>query len=283
MPKGKNPPTIEDVLAKARDTLEATGTLNRQAIKPPSIRDEVVARLAALGFEVTAAKVRRPLEAQLRAALADGAHLPMAGLRSVLIGATAAEGKAAALAMVRDGKAKLIARGKVQVLASADADVLSREELHAAARAIERAGKALKQGLGRAKVATAILRADLRQELEEALFACAPRPGGTREASSRREAPPPDDALARLLTAVEAAQDPRMGMAFVPHVMMRLGMEADPARGQHALLDAEARGLIELRPEGGLSRMAEDELALCPPGPHGTRLSWARIVGGAGS
>jgi hypothetical protein len=35
-------------------------------------------------------------------------------------------------------------------------------------------------------------------------------------------------------------------------------------------------GLLELRPEGGIHRLSDEELAACPEGPHGTRLSWAR-------
>ena len=42
------------------------------------------------------------------------------------------------------------------------------------------------------------------------------------------------------------------------------------------LLAAAMAGFLELRPEGGIKRLSEQELLVCPEGPHGTRLSWAR-------
>jgi hypothetical protein len=45
-----------------------------------------------------------------------------------------------------------------------------------------------------------------------------------------------------------------------------------------AVREAAQRGLIELRPESGLGRLASDEQALCVAGPEGSRLSWARPV-----
>jgi len=55
---------------------------------------------------------------------------------------------------------------------------------------------------------------------------------------------------------------------------LRPSFTSDAAR--EALLTAAHSSLLELRPEGGINRLSPEELSLCPPGPQGTRLSWAR-------
>jgi hypothetical protein len=79
-----------------------------------------------------------------------------------------------------------------------------------------------------------------------------------------------------LLSAVDATRDPRTGLSFVPAIVARLKAELDSARVTAALLEAARNGLLELRPEGGIQRLSREELLVCPPGPQGTRLSWAR-------
>jgi len=89
------------------------------------------------------------------------------------------------------------------------------------------------------------------------------------------------DPLAELLIALDAVRDTRSGMSFVPAVVQRLSAAMPVAEALELLLRAARRELIELRPEGGLGRLSEEELSLCPPGPAGTRLSWARRSAGA--
>lgn len=82
-----------------------------------------------------------------------------------------------------------------------------------------------------------------------------------------------DQVLAELPRHVRAS----VGLVFVPSAVRALeahGVEAVQA----ALLAAHRAGRIELQPEGGLNRLSREELALCPPGPQGTRLSWARLL-----
>jgi hypothetical protein len=67
----------------------------------------------------------------------------------------------------------------------------------------------------------------------------------------------------------------RNGLAEVPRIvatLIRMGWSRDEA--QAALLAAARAEQIELRPEGGLSRFAAHELALCPTMSDGTRLSY---------
>jgi hypothetical protein len=47
----------------------------------------------------------------------------------------------------------------------------------------------------------------------------------------------------------------------------------------HAMLDQAARfGAIELRPESGMGLLSEADAALCPSGPRGSILSYARAL-----
>jgi hypothetical protein len=108
----------------------------------------------------------------------------------------------------------------------------------------------------------------------------APAAPATHHAStSAPRAAPPIGGRAAVLDALEATRDERTGLSFVPRVIQRL-LSDRPLTAAHEMLLAAAREeLIELRPEGGLGRLTSEELLLCPPGPGGTRLSWARRLG----
>jgi hypothetical protein len=99
---------------------------------------------------------------------------------------------------------------------------------------------------------------------------------GAAPSATAPRAADPLASLTRLLAAVDAVRDERTGMSFVPAIVQRLSSDMAVATAQEALLSAARQELIELRPEGGLGRLSGEELALCPPGPSGTRLSWAR-------
>ena len=49
------------------------------------------------------------------------------------------------------------------------------------------------------------------------------------------------------------------------------------AEVHRALLDAAAAGTVELRPEAGGEFLKEEDARLCPAGPRGTVLSYARL------
>lgn len=84
------------------------------------------------------------------------------------------------------------------------------------------------------------------------------------------------DHLLEVLSAHEGAGGMLMN---VPGAVGDLRAEGWPLSRIHSLLLGAARaGIIELQPESGLDRLSDAEMALCPPGPHGTRLSWARFL-----
>jgi hypothetical protein len=116
------------------------------------------------------------------------------------------------------------------------------------------------------KIEVEVLASDLAQLLSTATRMLEPDP----------PTPSPDAALAPVLDAIDAARDGRTGLSFVPAVVRRLTRTMALSAAHDALLTAARRELIELRPEGGLGRLSAEELASCPPGPAGTRLSWVR-------
>lgn len=260
-------------------------------------------------MRITKTVVRRPVVTQLRERLAAGELIAMKTLRAPA-GASVAEARRVALELVREGKAHLVMRAQGATLMAAQADALSRDELRAARDVVVELGKRLQSLTKRGALAT-MLRADLAAAWTA--LAGDPSVGSSARVSSSPLAPcgaergavdAPAHAAARtepahaagwseparavgwseeharqLLRAVDGARDDRMGLSFVPRIVRALAPEWDLQAAHALLLEACRRGLVELRPESGLGRLSEEELRACPPGPQGTRLSWARRLG----
>ena len=272
------PLAIPDRLEHAQAKLERDGAIKLSAIGPTAMRPALLAELARRGFEVTKSGVRKPLKAQLASVLSDGAFISLKSVGAHVVGATAAEAKQAALALVADGTAKLVLRGSEEVVVPKATAVLSRDELTRFADVAKLVAKAAK-----AKNGASMLRSDMAEALARAL------PGGTSNeaaravrkdlapsASSRAEEQPRRAQLGRLLSAVDGARDANTGLSFVPTIIERLRSELNSEAARSLLVSAARDGLLELRPEGGINRLSNEELSLCPEGPQGTRLSWAR-------
>lgn len=89
-----------------------------------------------------------------------------------------------------------------------------------------------------------------------------------------------------------SAHEGTHGLSFVPEAvekMLAAWRQDGGGKGRYApdwekkaaffvLYKLDKEGVIELRPESGLGRLSQAELDLCPPGPHGTRLSWVRFL-----
>lgn len=266
-----------------RDELKREGAVKLNRIKPTGVRAAIVEKLVQDGFEVTKTVIRRPLQVQLREALQHGALVPVKSLVSHVRGATASELKRETEIAVREGTAHVVLRGTAEVLAGPDVRVLSGTEVEMLRTRVAELGKALekvtkKRGLN-------LLVADANAVLSEALAAMgAPQAKLGARASSPMPAsnPPHDQAMQTLLDAVDSARDVRTGLSFVPTVVGRLAPALSSSAAVKLLLVAAEQELLELRPEGGIGRLSEAELSVCPPGPHDTRLSWARrLTGGA--
>jgi hypothetical protein len=265
-----------ELLERARTLLVKEGVVKLSALGPPAAREHIVAELVKQGFELTKSSVRQPISAQLTRALAEGAFIPLKAIGSHVAGASAGEAKQAALALVMTGGAKLVLRGTEEVVVPPTTAVLSREQLLRFSEVASEVAKAAKSKSG-----ASLLQADLLEKLQRV----APEIGaGIRVRASRTEAATAtrkettarDGEWSRLLSAVEATRDPETGLSFVPAIVATLKPVLGPETTAGVLLAAAKAGLLELRPEGGIHRLSDDELAACPEGPHGTRLSWAR-------
>ncbi len=315
---GRNVPVdIEGLVGAALETLKRDSMIRLTALGPPRARPAVVERLKEAGYEVTRSVVRRALVEQLRAALADGAFIPLKSVATFVSGATAKEAKLVATRLVAAGEAHLVRRTKIDTLVPASAPVVTRAQLAALQSALATLQKQVAP-LTRSAAKATLLRDDVIRLLEPALdqlqepsaksplggakrasrlavernsgFGSAPRENAPRENAPRENAPrenaPRENAprehgtngLERLWGVLDAVQDERLGLSFIPKVMQELSPQLEPKAAQSVLLAAAKAGLVELRPEGGLGRLSEAELELCPTGPGGTRLSWARRV-----
>ena len=267
-------PDNQVLFDSARARLESEGAIKLSSLGTKSVRATLVSRLTAQGFEVTGTTVRRPLNAQLTAALAHGAFIPLKSVASHVVGSTTTEAKQAVRSLVASGAAKLVLRGTEEVVVPSDAPVLTRDELARFAEVAKVVAKAAKSKSG-----ASLLRSDLAEALGHVLRD-APSAGKHTSSPNLTAARVNNGGrstlVGRLLSAVDATRDPRTGLSFVPKIVAKLRPVLD-AQAAAAILVAVAReGLLELRPEGGINRLSEEELSMCPPGPQGTRLSWAR-------
>jgi len=267
-------------VSQARATLEADGVVKLKELGPTAERARVTDELRAMGFEVMKTVVRRPLEAQLSEALERGAFIPLKSIATFVRGATVAERQAAVSKLIAQGRALKVLREKVEMLVPSGTNVLSREEVTALLRALGNLSKLLTK-VSKQRQAS-VLRADLVEQIQAAF------PELLSQARARNDVPrgngaSADGILPRLLDALDATRDERLGLSFIPQVVNHLRREFTPGVVRTALIDAAGQGVIELRPEGGVNRLTKDELELCLPGPQGTRLSWARRLGGRAS
>jgi hypothetical protein len=270
--------------AALRDELKREGAVKLNSIKPTGVRAAIVERLSRDGFEATKTVIRRPLQVQLREALEHGALVPVKSLASHVRGATASELRREMEIAVSEGAAQVILRGTAEVLAGPEVRVLSATEIQVLRMRVAELGKALEKVTR--KRGLSLLVADANAVLSDAIVAVgaqAPAKLGARAPSPTPESNAPHDhAMQALLDAVDSARDVRTGLSFVPTVVGRLAPALSSSAAVKLLLAAAERELLELRPEGGIGRLSEAELSVCPPGPHDTRLSWARrLTGGA--
>jgi hypothetical protein len=254
--------------AEIRAELASDGVVKLARIKPVELRARLVAKLEAEGVEATKAALRRPLVAQLKEALAHGAPVSLKAVSTHVRGGSPAELKGLVEQAVREGVARRVQRGTVEVLVGAEVAVLSAAELKVLRDRLVGLTKTLEKVLK--KPALSLLESDVAESLNEA----------SRTISTRKK-PEGGDAMQAVLAAVDATRDERTGLSFVPAVVGRLAPAWSEGAAVKLLVAAAERELVELRPEGGIGRLSAAELAVCPPGPHQTRLSWARRLEGA--
>jgi hypothetical protein len=267
-PRSKAQPDPDTLVLTSVAALDRDGVLARSAVGPPSVRDRVLEILRGRGYEVTTKVVRVPLQDQIETALKDGSYIAMKTIGAHVRGATAKDARRAALSLVERGRARWAIRTNSETLVPISTDVVAEKELTVAAKRVSELAKTLHNAARKGKK-VGVLRADIQEALDVVLT---PRPPSI---TSRAELSPE---LARVLRAVDKARDVGIGLSFVPKVAALLAPDLDVAAAKKTLLEAASRGLLELRPEGGLGRLSDAEREACPEGPQGTRLSWARRI-----
>ncbi len=226
-------------LTRVKLTRRATGLLHEQ--------------LARRGLEQTGRAARVPVREQVLAAIAGG-PIATAAVRKQVRGLAGAGELAVAIAdLVRSGRAAVVVRGGVEHVAPPSPEVLAPRELAAVVELARALGKAVARLRARAgKPARSLWRGDVLALLEEARAALG-------------------DGLESIVEAVRHHASPATGLAAVPAIARALGRDI-----RQPLLAAAAAGLVELRPESGVGLLAPADADLCPRGPDGWPLSWAR-------
>lgn len=279
-----SPEELERGLAALRERVRAEGAVKLSSIVPRGAQGELCARLAGEGYEQAGSWLRRPLDEQVREALGHGAALTKKGLAALVRGASAAELVRTLSALEKGGELFRVLRGKSETFTGAGADVLSPPSLAALKPVLAELSRAL-AAVSKKKGMT-LLAGDVAASLDEARGVLDRHAAGRSalRAPEARAAPPESSTSGQagpLLDALDATRDEQTGLSFVPRVVDRLLQNVSLAVAHEMLLQAARDERIELRPEGGLGRLTSAELGLCPAGPGGMRLSWARRLDGA--
>jgi hypothetical protein len=233
---------------------------------PKAQHEEALARLGNEGFEITAKGIRLPIRQQLRRRLEERTHLPIKGLEKLVIGCTAKEVLSIVDEFIKEGVAYRILRTKADWIVTANADVLSADEVSTLSRLIADWAKRTKKVLAARKTSITFWRNDVKALIEELAF--------MKNVPSRRVDIDERDKQS-LLEMISKQLDANVGLAFVPAVIEKSQLPVE--RAQSLLLDLARSGKIELRPDSGTVRFTQLELQTAPAGPDGSRLLWTRV------
>lgn len=260
----------ESALPSLIKALRARGVLKKADLKalkvPTPDQDRVLGRLEGEGFEAVKGGVRVPLSLQIMTLVQERGVLGWP-LGKQVKGATPRECKAAVMDLAREGSVHLLVRGKVEAIAGRDTPALGRDEMRALGQLVVSVQKAM-----RAKPLPHTL---LREDVRELLLDLVQPPH--REAAAQVR-PGESSLVERLVRETLRLRVPESGLCPVPELVLACLPDHSLTRIHEALFQAVRERRIELRPEAGMDRLGELELALCPAGLQETRLSWARIL-----
>jgi hypothetical protein len=228
---------------------------------------QLLEALARAGLEHTGPMLRVPLRQQVSDALVSAGErgLSEPELARVVKGArSAAELRLIARELSGEGVLASVVEGRATRLVVRSPELLTDAELDQLAALATRLSALVKSTkASKTKPRATLARKGLRVALAE-LGALA----RGREATSVED----------LVRAAFLNAPAPSGLVRVPDVIRAL----EPVHPRSALLaatDALARaGVLELRPEASIARLAEDDRMRCPIGPDGTPLSYARMM-----
>jgi hypothetical protein len=270
-PRGRPPldriePALIDAVEQAVRSAGAVPLtkLTREKLTPGA-RDELLRSVEARGLERAAKAMRVPLEQQILALVQGGARVARRDVPKRVKGATAAEITKTIEKLVRAGKARLVVRTQIEVLAGNSERVLSPGEIAQLAKLHKDLGAALKKVNAKGP-ARSILREDIA-----ALLAPIQRSAAPEEA-------PPGRARDIVESEIRRLEDPALKLVRIPDLVRALAGRLSANDVHQALSDAAASGAVELRPEAGSEFLPAEDALLCPPGPRGTVFSYARRI-----
>ena len=255
-----------DLPAEVERAVRAVGALSLTKLTKHKLglaaRRDLERQLVAAGLERTASVVRVPLAEQLLALVRGGGRVPLKEVAKRVKGGTKKELGAAIDQLIRAGSARVVVRTAVEVLVGGADRALAPAEVTELARAHAALGKVLKKVTAKGRARTV-----LRDDLNPLLAAFDP----VRE-------PPETTAGATGIIAEALRRLAVLDLVRVPDLVRALDGKVALADVHRALLAADDAGAVELRPEAGNEFLSEEDARLCPPGPRGTVLSYARVV-----
>ncbi len=261
-----------DLPAEVERAVRAAGALPSSKLTRVKLADaarrELDRRLVAAGLERTAKGVRVPLAEQMLALVQGGGRVACKDLAKRVKGGAKKELDAAVDALVRAGRAKVVVRTSVEVLVGGGDRALTAAEVGEVVRAHAALAKVLKKVTAKGRART-LLREDLAALM-------APIEGAARPPAAEAKA---DGVSAIVADALRRMEHPALGLVRIPDLVRALDGRVAIADVHRALLDAASAGEVELRPEAGGEFLSEVDARLCPPGPRGTVLSYARLRG----
>lgn len=279
---------VSAAVGAARAALETDGFVAAAQLGPTKIRAEVATRLLGEGFEKAGKGVRLPLSKQVDALVESRQHIPVNRFASLLRGVSATEATKQRIALVRDGRMALVLRGKQLTLVPNSERVVNRRSLKPLVDALKTAQAWLAKA-NADKAGATVLQADVVEALSEVTrLVAAPDAekrraleSGTSRVSNRVTPTTHGTAIdAAVRGAILTLRDEDTALASVPAVSRKLRTSATATEIIQALLEGFKKGQLELRPEGGISRLSNAEIALCPKGAGGVPLSWVRLLEG---
>ena len=240
----------------------------------PEAREALEKALVAAGLERLPKLVRVPLAAQILALVQAGARVSVKDVGKRVKGASPkTEIKASLDALRKQGRVRVVIRTEAEVVVGAGDEVLEASEL----LRLVKLGAALAKTLKKVG-AKGLPRGLLREDVAALLSPLGALAGAHAEPSAPAEAPRDDAAGRRALVDEVMAhlEDPALKLVPVAQVVRALDGRLALTEVHRALGEAAEAGRIELQPAAGSELLAPADAALCPPGPRGTVLFFAR-------
>ncbi|MDC3959256.1 hypothetical protein KEG38_35710 [Polyangium jinanense] len=257
---------VDDVERAVRAAKALPSTRLSQTKLTPEASAELVRQLVARGLERSPKTIRVPLAAQIESLLQGGARVPLKDVGKRVKGGTKAELDAALAKFIREGHARVVVRTQVEVLVGPAERALDPTEIAHLSKTAAQVSKTLK------KVQAKGLPRSILQEDLAALFA-------PLQPSLRLAATTPDQAPSMLVDeALRRLEDPALKLVRIPDLVRALSSRLSLDAIHRALAEGAKDGTLELRPEAGAEFLKPEDVPLCPPGPRGTVLSYARRV-----